>query len=57
MYRVGVVTKMGRIEAQNYTTRDEVDNYLLELDEKEGLRHFRIYLDGKVIETEMGKRV
>ena len=55
MYRVGVVTNKGRIEAKNYSTREEVDNYILSFDGNEEVTHFRIEKDNVVIETERGK--
>lgn len=56
MFRVGIVTNKGRIDAQNFNTRDEVDNFILSFDKDELLLHFRISEDGKVIETERGKQ-
>jgi hypothetical protein len=56
MLKVGLTTKTGRIEAKNFPTREEVDTYILELDEKEGIQHFRIEENGILIETEQGKR-
>lgn len=56
VYRVGIVTKTGRIEAKTFSTRDEADEYLLIYDDKEGLLRFRIELNNVVIETEGGKR-
>jgi len=56
MFRVGIVTNKGRIEAQNFKTRDEVDNYILSFDKEETVTRFRIEENGVVIETEQGKR-
>ena len=55
MYRVGIVTNKGRIEAKSFETRDEADNYILSFDGEETVDHFRIELNGKTIETERGK--
>lgn len=56
MFRVGIVTTKGRIEAKTFPTRDEVDTYILEMDVQEKVTRYRIEQDGKVIETEQGKR-
>jgi len=56
MFRVGIVTNKGRIEAKNFSTREEVDNYILSFCGEEEVTHYRIELNGKVIETEQGKR-
>ena len=56
MYRVGLTTNKGRIEAKNFSTREEVDNYILSFDSNEEVTHFRIEQDGITIETEKGKQ-
>ena len=56
MFRVGIVTIKGRIEAETYNTREEVDNYILRLDEQEEVIRYRIEENGILIETEQGKR-
>lgn len=56
MFKVGITTKAGRIEAKDFSTREEADTYILELDEKEGVNHYRIEKDKVLIETEQGKR-
>lgn len=56
MFRVGIVSLKGKIEHKDFKTRDEVDNYILEIDEKEGIKNFRIEDNGKLIETEKGVR-
>jgi hypothetical protein len=56
MYKVGIVTSKGRIEAKNFATREEVDNYILSFDSDEEVTHFRIDKDGITLETEQGKR-
>lgn len=55
MYRVGIVTSKMRIEAKNFESRQEVDNYILSFDGEEEVTHFRIEKDGIIIETEKGK--
>lgn len=54
MYRVGIVTNKGRIEAKNFSTRNEVDNYILSFDGEEIVTHYRIDKDEILIETEKG---
>lgn len=41
-FRVGVVTMKGDIKSENFNSRDEVDNYLLKIDETEGLKLYRV---------------
>jgi len=51
-FRVGIVTLNGDIKAENFDTKPEADDYLLKMDEKEGLKQYRI-IDketGEVIE-------
>jgi hypothetical protein len=55
MYRVGITTDKGRIEAKNFPNREEVDNYILGFDGDEEALRFRIEKDGLLIETERGK--
>lgn len=55
MFRVGISTNKGRIEAKNFSTREEVDNYILGFCNDETIMHYRIELDGKLIETEKGR--
>lgn len=54
MYRVAVVTTTMKFLGASFDTKDEVDDYLLTLDEKEGLKKWRIEQDGILIETEAG---
>jgi len=56
MFRVGIVTNKGRIEAKNLSTRDEVDDYILSFDKEEIITHYRIEENGIIIETEQGKK-
>lgn len=55
MYRCGIVTNKMRIEAKDFATREEVDNYILSFDGAEEVTHFRIEKDDILIETEKGK--
>ena len=55
-YRVGIVTNKGRIEAKNFATRGEVDDYILSFDSEEVITHYRIEEDNKIIETEKGNQ-
>ena len=55
-YRVGLTTNKGRIEAKDFATRDEVDNWLLSFDKEEIITHFRIEENGILKETEQGIR-
>ena len=56
LYRCGIVTNKGRIEAKDFSTREEVDNYILSFDGAEEVTHFRIEKDGVIIETEKGRK-
>jgi len=60
MYKCGIVTNKGRIEAKQFSTRDEVDNYILSFENEEQITHFRIEekINDKwiLIETEQGKK-
>jgi hypothetical protein len=56
MYRVAVVTKTMTFLGASFETKDKVDNYLLEIDAKDGLKKFRIEQDGVLIETEEGRK-
>lgn len=41
-YRVGLITNKGRIMSKNFNTKDEATAWLLELMNKEEIRHYRI---------------
>ena len=56
IYRVGVVTKTMQFLGSTFKTREEVDDYLLWIDESDGLKKYRIMEDGEIIETEEGKK-
>jgi hypothetical protein len=56
MFKVGIVTNKGRIEAKDFDNREEVDNYILSFDGSEIVTHYRILENGKVVETELGKQ-
>jgi hypothetical protein len=55
MLRVGIISKLGNIYSIN-GTREEIDDYLLDIDNREGLKFYRIIdIDTKeIIETEQG---
>ncbi len=42
MYAAGVVTKLGQIKGQSFETKEEAENYILEMAEKEGIKQGRI---------------
>ena len=41
-YRVGVITDKGKIMSKNFNTKDEATDWLLELMNKEEIRHYKI---------------
>lgn len=56
MFRVGIVTGKGNVLSKNVPDRSQADDFLLETEEKEGLKYFRI-LDmdtNTIVETEKG---
>jgi len=56
MLRVTVITKLGNPFSLNAETREEIDTFLLEINDKEGIKLYRI-LDkdtNEVIETQNG---
>jgi len=58
MYRVGIITDEGKPIGKNFNTKDEVDNFILEIMETKGAKFFKIKdkTTGEIIETEQGKR-
>jgi len=56
IYRVGAVTKTMKFLGSTFKTREEVDDYLLRIDESDGLKKYRIEYGGELIETEEGKK-
>lgn len=58
MFRVALVTDKGKVIGKNFETKNEVENFVLEIMEKEGVKFYRIKdkTTGKIIETEQGKR-
>lgn len=57
-YRVAVITKKGFPKSHNADTRDEIDEFLIKIDDEDGIKYFRI-LDkqtGEIIETEKGRK-
>ena len=55
-WRVGIVTSKGRIEALNFDTREQVDDFILSFDKDEIITHYRIEENNVLIETERGKQ-
>jgi hypothetical protein len=56
IYRVGIVTNTMKFLGSTFKTREEVDDYLLRIDEAEGLKKYRIEENLILIETEEGKK-
>jgi len=56
MFRVGITTNKGRIEALNFDTREQVDDFILGFDKDEIITHYRIEENNVLIETERGKQ-
>ena len=58
MFRVALITKLGTTYSLNAETRQEIDEYLLSMDEKEGLKLYRIIdkQTGELIKTQDGIR-
>lgn len=58
MFRVAIITKLGIAYSLNAETRQEIDEFLLSIDEKEGLKLYRIIIKetNEVIETQDGVR-
>ena len=52
MFRVGVVKANGKVEGKNFDTKQQADNYVLSMAEKEGLKSARI-LNKKTKEIEV----
>lgn len=55
MFKVGIVTLAGTITSRDFKTREEVDDYILTMDNLEQVTRYRIELNGKLIETEKGR--
>ena len=41
-YRTGIITTKGKIMSKNFDTKDEATTWLLDLMNKEEIRHYRI---------------
>ena len=41
-YRVGIILKNGNAVAKNVATKGAADTYILEVDEKQGVKHYRV---------------
>ncbi len=52
MFRVAIITNAGEHKAENFNTREEVDNFIL----KQEVKKFMIAENGKIIETDVGVR-
>ena len=55
MFRVGITSNKGRIEARNFESREQVDDFILSFDKDEVITHYRIEENNILIETEKGK--
>ena len=42
MFRIGIITKLGKIIGENFNTRQDAEDFLLEIAEKEGIKRARI---------------
>jgi hypothetical protein len=56
MLRVAIISKLGNPFSHNAETRQEIDDFLLSIDEKEGLKLYRIINKdtGETLETQDG---
>ena len=44
MFRVSIISKLGNAFSFNAEKREDIDTFLLEIDEKEGLKLYRIII-------------
>jgi len=42
MFRVGIVKSNGQVEGKNFETKQEADDYILSMEEKDGLKNAMI---------------
>jgi len=56
MFRVAVVTVSMKFLSASFETKNEVDDYLLDIWGGEVIKKFRIEQDGILIETEEGRK-
>ena len=42
MFRIVLITKLGKIIGKNFNTREQAEDYVLEISEKEGIRRARL---------------
>ncbi len=57
-YRVAVVISNGNVIGENFNTRDEVDEFLIKIDDESGLKRFRVidFKTKELLETETGRK-
>ena len=58
MFRVAIITNNDKLLSSNFETKEEVDEYILNIMDKEGVKRYRI-LDkdkGEIIETDKYRR-
>lgn len=41
-FRVGIIKKDGKAIAKNFNTKEEVDTFVLEVAEKEGVKYYKV---------------
>ena len=41
-FRVGIIKKNGEMIAENFNTKDEVDNFVLEVAEQSGVKYYKV---------------
>jgi len=58
MLRVAIITKKGTVRSLNAETRDKIDEFLIKIDDKEGIKRFRVINKetGEVLETDKGRK-
>ena len=58
MLRCVVITKLGNAFSINTENREDIDTFLLDIEEKEGIKIYRIIIKetGEVIETQEGTK-
>ena len=42
MFRVGIITKSGKIISKNFDKREQAENFVLEIAEKHGIKRARL---------------
>lgn len=58
MLRVAIVTKKGNIRSLNAEVRDKIDEFLIKIDDEEGLKRYKVIVKetGEILETEEGRK-